>query len=274
MLSNLEEMVKKPLRIGTLCSGTDMPTYVLGELCKHWSDYFGEEVSFVHKFSCEKAAHAQAFIAKHHQPEHIYTDIVQMGQNAAHELRSGTEIAVDEVDVLIGGTECDNYSALNFGTRATASGCFSSGSGTGKSGTTLEGFWQYIVTKAPGLILWENSDKTKLPDLAHLTDLLWQMGYINGFEKIDAKDYSLQSRPRIYMLAAFSEEVKELGMKGHLTCGQRESIYQTSWLPTFFDTVMQLTGHNFTLADFLLADDDEEVREWAAHRSKTKVFSL
>jgi hypothetical protein len=139
MLSNLEEMVKKPLRIGTLCSGTDMPTYVLGELCKHWSDYFGEEVSFVHKFSCEKAAHAQAFIAKHHQPEHIYTDIVQMGQNAAHELRSGTEIAVDEVDVLIGGTECDNYSALNFGTRATASGCFSSGSGTGKSGTTLEG---------------------------------------------------------------------------------------------------------------------------------------
>ena len=63
---------------------------------------------------------------------------------------------------------------------------------SGKSGSTLEGFWQYILSKRPKLVIWENSDKTKAADIDFLGKLLFQAGYISMHERLDANNYSPQ----------------------------------------------------------------------------------
>lgn len=66
-------------------------------------------------------------------------------------------------------------------------------SATGKSGTTLEGYFKYISRHKPSLVLWENSDKTRPKDLEHLMNQLWLAGYLSMWDKVDAKDFSPQS---------------------------------------------------------------------------------
>ena len=43
LLCSLERIAKQErvIVIGTVCSGTDMPLYILGKLAKYWCDRFG-----------------------------------------------------------------------------------------------------------------------------------------------------------------------------------------------------------------------------------------
>ena len=154
-------------------------------------------------------------------------------------------------------TECDNYSALNFNTRATESGI--AASATGKSGTTLEGFFFYICARRPRLVVWENSDKTKAKDLEHLSNQLRKVGYLTWWDKVDAKSYSPQSRLRIYLIAAIVHSENNKFMWS-MSDEDNEAFTLGSWLPMAFELLHSLAGNPFTLEQFLLPDDHEEVR--------------
>ena len=205
LLAHLEAIETKEVTIGTVCSGTDMPTYVMSKLCKHWEQTFGIQFQWSHVFSCERAAVAQDWILRHHKPRFLFESIGDLWKEMCYDLKSRANQPAYQVDLVLGGTECDNYSQLNFGTRAGAEGVASSG--IGKSGSTLDGFWKYIHHHRPRAVVWENSDRTKAADLAHLSSLLWKAGYMVLYQKVDARDFSPQSRPRIYLIAAFSQEV-------------------------------------------------------------------
>ena len=192
-----------------------------------------------HVFSCDSNPVAQSWILRHFTPRILFRDIVEVGsKHVAVDVKTQQVQAVPVVQLAIAGTECDNYSALNFHTRAGAEGVASTGSG--KSGSTLEGLWSYIVKCKPRLVVWENSDK-----VTHLTNLLRGLGYVVAWEKVDASDFSLQSRPRIYLVAAWSKAVESVAKEKAITDSVKEAILARSWVPKAFQMLHSPRGSSF-----------------------------
>lgn len=162
-------------------------------------------------------------------PFDIYSDITTLGSSTALDVKSGLMQPVESCDIVIGGTECDNYSSLNYSTQAPESGVLASGSG--KSGTTLEGYWGYIKAKRPRVVLWENSDRTRPADLDHLTSLLWRAGYIVSHGKIDAKELLRADNRTVTVCFVLSLAVK-VGKVGGERWGKQ--AWTTSYKATFF----------------------------------------
>ena len=52
----------RPLKIGTGCSGTDMPLICMDRLVAFWKDTFGLTLDIEHTFSCENVDFKQEFI--------------------------------------------------------------------------------------------------------------------------------------------------------------------------------------------------------------------
>ena len=122
LLANLASLTSRPLTVGTVCSGTDMPMYQLRRLHDAWQILYELEVNFLHIFSCEIAPTAQSFILKHNSPHFLFRDIMELGHDVAYCVKTECMQPVPEVDIVVGGTECDNYSGLNFHTRAQQDG--------------------------------------------------------------------------------------------------------------------------------------------------------
>ena len=209
------------------------------------------------------------WIIRHHRPVYLYADLLDLGGDAALDVLSDEQKPIEKVDILVAGTECDNYSGLNFFTQAPPGGVATEG--VGKSGSTMEAMILYIKKRLPKIIIWENSDRTKAKDLQHLLSTLWKLGYTCHLEKIDASSYSPQSRCRFYMIGWHSPAVASIAAKEDMTEERCADILSQSWIPLAFDLIRQLEGHSMTLDSFLLDDDHEEVREWRAHRLATKT---
>ncbi len=244
LIGALKVLQGTPLTLGTVCSGTDMPSYILNKICDQWFNRYGIRVQVHHVFSCDSNPVAQSWILRHFTPRILFRDIVEVGsKDAAFDVKTQQAQAVPVVQLAIAGTECDNYSALNFHTRAGAEGVASTGSV--KSGSTLEGLLSYIVKCKPRLVVWENSDKAKVADLTHLTNLLWVIGYVVAWQKVDASDFSLQSRPRIYLVAAWSKAVESVAKEKAITDSVKEAILARSWVPKAFQMLRSFRGSSF-----------------------------
>ena len=82
LLGNLESLQDfihasgGPLTVGTVCSGTDMPVFVLRRLCAYWLSSHGLEIQIRHAFACEINEPAQDFILRHHEPDFLYKDLL------------------------------------------------------------------------------------------------------------------------------------------------------------------------------------------------------
>ena len=122
LVTSLEKASHRDITIGTLCSGTDMPVYQLNKLCDYWESSHGVRPRLVHVFSCDTSPVAQRFIQKNHAPRFLFRDISELGGDMAFDVKSNSRKPVQSVTIAIGGTECDNYSALNFSTRAGEGG--------------------------------------------------------------------------------------------------------------------------------------------------------
>ncbi|CAK0879848.1 unnamed protein product, partial [Prorocentrum cordatum] len=271
LVESLERLSAEGITVGTVCSGSDMPLCVPQKLCDFWEANFNIRPAIAHAFSCDISPMAQQFILRHHAPRYLFGDIAEMGKDMAFDVRSQELKPVQRVTVLIGGTECDNFSGLNFSTRAGEDGCAASGSG--KSGTTLKGYMGYVERHLPLLALWENSDKTKAVDIEYMCQFLARLNYVVTWEKVDASDFSPQSRTRIYLIAWHSRHLahlRELRTKD-LTAEERGQIAAESWLPSVFQQLHSFAGIGGKLESFLLPDSHEEVREWRAHRMQTKT---
>ena len=274
LIGNLEGLAStfpEGLAVGTVCSGTDMPVFILNLLKTFWKESYGVNLKIRHRFACERSKVVQEFILRHHNPQYLFEDICALGGETAADVRTGTHQQVPSVDVCVGGTECDNYSSLNFFTKSDSSGMAATASG--KSGSTLVGFMSYIREHRPGLVVWENSDRTKQSDLALLQDVLFNQGYITYLDKLDAKSYSPQSRPRVYLLGWYSQDLAKRVTVEKFTDEQRMAIVDQSWLPSAFNVIHQLAGlpEKMVVTSFLLPDTHDEVREWRAHRMQTKT---
>ena len=75
----------RSIRVGTMCSGTDSPIFVLEEICRQLNAR-GFSITLHHEFSCEVEPFKQAFIHRNTSGQAtIFRDVVEMGDPDRHE---------------------------------------------------------------------------------------------------------------------------------------------------------------------------------------------
>ena len=139
----------RSIRVGTMCSGTDSPIFVLEEICRQLNSR-GFPITLHHEFSCEVEPFKQAFIHRNTSGQAtIFRDVVEMGDPDHHEayanpihrwwsmmqallimlilmLRptafSSTVSIPQRIDILVAGTSCTEFSKLNIDPKTTLMG--------------------------------------------------------------------------------------------------------------------------------------------------------
>lgn len=131
LIPMLKKLHNRPLRMATMCSGTESPVLALDMLSKaiddfyhaHKENFHGINVNndepllqIEHVFSCEIEPFKQAYIERNFQPPLLFRDIRELGHDHAY-TAYGSLVDVPcqpgSVDLLVAGTSCVDYSNLN-----------------------------------------------------------------------------------------------------------------------------------------------------------------
>lgn len=113
-----EKFRNRPLKVATMCSGTESPLLALDMLSNAIED-FGDGkggLAVEHVFSCEIEPYKQAYIERNFSPPHLFRDIRELGNEQAYTAYGSlTDVPNTPgcVDMLIAGTSCVDYSNLN-----------------------------------------------------------------------------------------------------------------------------------------------------------------
>jgi hypothetical protein len=124
--SLIEKLHNRPIRVATMCSGTESPVLALDmlqqairECVRDDADLNFEPASVFplqHVFSCEIEPYKQAYIERNFHPPLLFRDIRELGQDKAYTAYGGLVSVPNTpgcVDILIAGTSCVDYSNLN-----------------------------------------------------------------------------------------------------------------------------------------------------------------
>jgi hypothetical protein len=127
----IKKLQSSPLRVATMCSGTESPVLALDMLSKSIQDFYhahqeefqgiqvkdGEQlVQIEHVFSAEIEPWKQSYIERNFHPPILFRDIRELGNEQAY-TAYGALVDVPSqpgcVDLLVAGTSCVDYSNLN-----------------------------------------------------------------------------------------------------------------------------------------------------------------
>lgn len=216
LLPMLQKLHGRPLRVATMCSGTESPILALDMLTKSIEDYVYSHrqqfdglnvkddvpiLQIEHIFSCEIEPFKQAYIERNFHPPLLFRDIRELGRDKAH-TAFGALVDVPCqpgcVDLLIAGTSCVDYSNLNNEKKTIKEG--------GESGQTWRGLVQWIKKAQPPIVILEN---VKGAPWTTKVKIFESIGYHASFIHVDTKQYYIpHTRQRGYLFA-----VKKSGAK-------------------------------------------------------------
>lgn len=115
----LEHLKGRPLVIGTMCSGTEAPLLSMKMFRDHAKHHSDINLVLDHAFSAEIEPFKQAFIERNYKPAILFRDITEFNDAMKDEKPMATNaygakvpVRID-VDVLIAGTSCIDFSKLN-----------------------------------------------------------------------------------------------------------------------------------------------------------------
>ncbi|KAL7554173.1 hypothetical protein ACHAWF_017580 [Thalassiosira exigua] len=186
-----------PLRVGTICSGTDAPVLALERLASALKDAGAGEVRTEHAFSCESVEFKRRFVARTTDPPLLFVDAVELASSGRGRCHDGTTRDVpSDFDVLVAGTECVDFSGLS----STPKGL----GGGGRSDVTFSAALELARTFEPAVVVLENVARCPAREMEVAFEAI---GYVGGHVKVCTSDYLLpQSRRRAYFL--FLRETK------------------------------------------------------------------
>ncbi|KAG0146890.1 hypothetical protein CROQUDRAFT_656689 [Cronartium quercuum f. sp. fusiforme G11] len=187
----VELMAGRPLRVATMCSGTESPLLALGLISKAVKDLWGLEFCVQHVFSCEIEPFKQAYIERNFQPPILFRDVCELGQEKAT-TAYGAQVSVPtHVDMLVAGTSCVDYSGLNNQKKSIDAG--------GESGRTFHGMLKWVQNSRPPVIILENVCSAPW---AKVKEKFESIGYDAEFSRFDTKHYYIpHTRTRVYLIA-------------------------------------------------------------------------
>ena len=102
----------KPLRVATMCSGTEAPMIALTHIKKAILEVHGLSLNVEHVFSCEIEPFKQAYIEANFQPAKLFRDIRELPEGVATTAYGNRVDVPRNVDILVAGTSCVDNSTL------------------------------------------------------------------------------------------------------------------------------------------------------------------
>ncbi|EPS37854.1 hypothetical protein H072_8336 [Dactylellina haptotyla CBS 200.50] len=222
----------RPLRVATMCSGTESPLLALGLLTANIKSLYGVDMEVEHVFSCEIEPWKQAYIERNFQPPILFRDVCELGEEYATTAYGAKAKVPGNCDLLVAGTSCVDYSSLNNHGKGINDG--------GESGRTFWGMFSWVKKHRPKLVILENVCGAPW---GHVVLEFERIGYAAGHTRFDTKNYYIpHTRQRGYLVAFDTKD-------GNLP---------TAWV----DKVNNLTRPaSVSFESFLLESDDPRVLE-------------
>ncbi|KAI0317160.1 hypothetical protein OF83DRAFT_1059143 [Amylostereum chailletii] len=191
-LKEVAEHVKgRKLRVATMCSGTESPLLALRMITRAMQEKWGVTFEIDHVFSCEIVPFKQAYIERNFHPPLLFRDVCELGDDYAHTAYGSKAAVPGNVDILIAGTSCVDYSNLNNEKKELDGG--------GESGRTFHGMLGYVTKHRPPIVILENVCSAPW---ARVVQKFESVKYSASWQRLDTKHYYIpHTRTRGYMMA-------------------------------------------------------------------------
>ncbi|KAH8434119.1 putative SNF2 family helicase [Aspergillus melleus] len=210
----LEHLGGRALRVATVCSGTESPLLALemvgGQLEKH----FGMTLPFRHLFSAEIVPFKQAYIERNFHPRYMFRDVNELKDRVAKTAYGSLEKLPKNVDLLVAGFSCVDFSGLNNNRKQLDE--------QGESGGTFWAIIRHARVYRPRMIILENVN-TAPWDM--IVQYLAEIDYLGIHVGVDTKAYYLpQTRERGYMLCVDMKRMQDRGLTEEAIKGWPELV--------------------------------------------------
>lgn len=140
----VKKMGNRKIRIATMCSGTESPLLALGMISRQMKIAYGVPFEVDHVFSAEIEPYKQAYIERNFAPPILFRDVTELGGDKATTAYGAVVDIPGDVDILVAGTSCVDYSNLNSQKKGIDA--------KGESGNTFRG-----VSRRQRKLLWDMS---------------------------------------------------------------------------------------------------------------------
>ncbi|KAJ3149706.1 hypothetical protein HDU86_006883 [Geranomyces michiganensis] len=227
----------RKLRLATMCSGTESPILALREITRAIARRDGATFEVEHVFSCEIDAFKQAYIERNFAPPLLFRDICDLGNDYAPTAYGAMHKVPGDVDLLVSGTSCVDFSNLNNQKKALAD--------KGESGKTFRGMMRYVSKHRPPIIIMENVQGAQWDE--EIVPAIEKENYFVQIVNLDTKHYYIpHTRSRGYLFAM----AKELPTANRDKPVHWRELVQAMTRPA-----------SVPLEAFLLAEDDPRVQK-------------
>ena len=187
-----------PLRVATMCSGTESPLLAI-EMVQDALRSLGEpELKIEHLFSAEIVPYKQAYIERNFNPPIIFRDITEITSAVNMETPAATTVYGSKVPIpgnihiLVAGTSCVDFSRLNNSRKALDQ------EDGGESSKTWFAVLAYVKEFRPAIVVLEN---VLSGPWDRMTECYRQIDYEVGGVLLDTKNYYLpHTRQRGYLV--------------------------------------------------------------------------
>ncbi|RMZ69593.1 hypothetical protein GMOD_00006426 [Pyrenophora seminiperda CCB06] len=186
----------RPIKVATMCSGTESPLLALNEISKALEAAGHSPIHLNQEFSAEIEVFKQAFIERNFHPKILFRDVRDFIREPSTKATTayGAEVDIPSgIDILVAGFVCKDLSRLNNQGKSLEDG--------GETGDTWLAVYTYAKRFRPSIVLLENVKATKATweDVVRRWD---NIGYEAEWTICDTKNYYLpQTRERMYMVA-------------------------------------------------------------------------
>ncbi|KAH7915282.1 hypothetical protein BJ138DRAFT_1122797 [Hygrophoropsis aurantiaca] len=186
-----ERVNGRKLRVATMCSGTESPLLALDLICQVLREEHDVTLDIDHVFSCEITPFKQAYIERNFQPPLLFRDVCELGDPEATTAYGALAPVPGDVDLLVAGTSCVDYSNLNNEKQDIDAG--------GESGRTFHGMMSWVKNHRPPMVILENVCSAPWEKVS---DYFEKNGYSATWTRVDTKQYYIpHTRTRVYLLA-------------------------------------------------------------------------
>ena len=198
----------RPLRVGTMCSGTEAPVLALQMIARALGRYHGTPLRVEKVFSAEIEGFKQAYIQRNFPEGILFRDCTELGDDRAHTASGALVDVPGGLDLLVAGTSCVDNSSLNK-TKKTKKGAIHGTKGQGESARTFAGMLAYAKRHTPTIVVIENTEQTPWD---HMVCHFDEAGYEAGYSKVDTKKYYIpHTRSRGYLVAFHRGTIRKRG---------------------------------------------------------------
>ena len=179
------------IRVATMCSGTESPLLALRKISDALQRTKDVTLEVEHVFSCEIEPFKQAYIERNFAPNLLFRDIRELGGSEAATAYGALKPVPGDVDMLVAGTSCVDYSNLNNDKKGIDD--------AGESGQTFRGMMQWVKNHKPPIVILENVCQAPWEEVARRFE---NVGYASHFLRLDTKKYYIpHTRTRVYLVA-------------------------------------------------------------------------